>query len=59
MFDFLVPCRFIGGSLGRMAPLPRRPEVARIYSRRAAVFSGHGSVGFDFAREKENDYKYL
>jgi hypothetical protein len=32
MFDFLVPW-FIGGGLGRMAPLPTRPVAFGIYSR--------------------------
>jgi hypothetical protein len=42
-----------------MVPLPTRPVAAGIYSRSVAIFSGHSSVGVDFARKKANDYKCL
>jgi len=42
-----------------MAPLPTRPVVAGIYSRRVRFFGGYNSLSPDFAWKKTNDNKCL
>ncbi|RAZ79961.1 hypothetical protein [Mesorhizobium atlanticum] len=59
MFDFLVPCRLIGSGLGRMAPAAEKTGGGRDLFPAPSLFSGQSSLGFNFDRKKENDYKYL
>ncbi|MDG4896303.1 hypothetical protein P9272_22280 [Mesorhizobium sp. WSM4976] len=59
MFDFLVSCRLIGGGLGRMAPAAEKTRGDRDLFPAPSPFSGQSTLGFDFDRKKDNDYKYL